>query len=448
MRNARRLAVATALVVLAAACSKDKTSTTPTNPSCTITAGTISASTFGAAGGTGTVPVTAGSGCNWTATSSATFVTITGGATGSGNGTVTFSIAANTGAARTATLTIAGTTFTVSQSAGAPVSTGSFSPPTPQSPVGGTTVTSNRPTLVVGNATATGTVGAVTYRFEVSDQSSFPNDPVRTFTVDGIAQGTGTTGWTLNRDLGPSVLWYWHARATDGTATSDYSATETFRTQSTCTYAISPTSLSINSTSATSTITVTAPSGCAWTATSNASFITIVSGASGSGNGSVFISIPDNGGPARTGTLTIAGLTFTVSQAGALATGSFELTDPSTSGSSATTECRIRSGGTPPPPTTCTLRSTSVPTGTTTIVNYAWTVQYVYDAPVTVSQSGANPQFSFTDTCGKTGSTSDGVARPLQVTLTITDSAGGTATVSSGTGSQPALSIRLFTCGS
>jgi hypothetical protein len=89
-----------------------------------------------------------------------------------------------------------------------------------------------------------------------------------------------------------------------------------------------------------------------------------------------------------------------------------------------------------------------VAAGTTTIVNYAWTVQYVYDTAITATQTGANPQFSFSDTCGKTGSTSDGVARPLQVTLTITDSAGGTATVSSGTGTQPALSIRLFTCGS
>lgn len=448
MTAARRLLIASMLLVLAAACSKDKTSTTPTNPSCTITAGTISASTFPATGGSGTVPVTAGSGCNWTAASSATFVAITAGATGSGNGTVTFSVAANTGAARTATLTIAGTTFTISQSAAAPVSTGSLGPPTPQSPVGGTTIVTNRPTLVVTNANATGTLGTITYRFEISDQSSFPNDPVRTFTVDGIAQGTGTTSWTVNRDLGPNVLWYWHARATDGTATGDYSATETFRTQSSCSYAISPTSLSINSTSATSTITVTAPSGCAWTAASNASFITILSGASGTGNGSVFISIPDNGGPARTGTLTIAGLTFTVSQAGAQATASFELTDPATSGAAATMECRIRSSGTPPPASTCTLRSTSVATGTTTIVNYAWTVQYVYDTAVTVTQTGANPQFSFSDTCGKTGSTSDGVARPLQVTLMITDSAGGTATVSSGTGNQPALSIRFFTCGS
>jgi hypothetical protein len=34
------------------------------------------------------------------------------------------------------------------------------------------------------------------------------------------------------------------------------------------------------------------------------------------------------------------------------------------------------------------------------------------------------------------------------VILTITDSNGNTATVTSGTGSQPPLFVRLFTCGS
>lgn len=69
-----------------------------------------------AAGGTGSVTVTAGAGCNWTAVSNATFITITSGASGSGNGTVNYSVAANTGtAARNGTMTIAGSTFTVTQ---------------------------------------------------------------------------------------------------------------------------------------------------------------------------------------------------------------------------------------------------------------------------------------------------------------------------------------------
>ena len=117
MMTSRRLLTAVMLLIAAFGCSNNETPATPTTPSCTVTAGAISASTFAAGGGTGTVPVTAGTGCAWTATSSATFVTISSGASGSGSGTVSFTVAANAGAARTATLTVAGTSFTISQSA-------------------------------------------------------------------------------------------------------------------------------------------------------------------------------------------------------------------------------------------------------------------------------------------------------------------------------------------
>jgi hypothetical protein len=442
---ARRLWVVPALLLMSAACSNND-STTTTTPSCTVTVGAITSSSFTATGGTGSVPVTAGTGCAWTATSSATFVTISAG--GSGNGTATFTVAANTGAARTATITVAGTSFTISQSAAAaPPTPGSLSAPTASSPVGGQTITVARPTLVVNNAVGTGTVGTVTYRFEVSDQSTFPNDPVRNFTVDGIAQGAGTTGWTLNRDLGPDVLWYWHARATDGVTTSAYSPTETFRTPSSCSYTISPTTLSINSTSATATITVTTGNGCAWTASTTSAFITFPNGASGTGSGGLLIAIPDNPGPPRTGAVTIAGQTFTVTQAGASVAAAFQLLDPSQT-AGPTTNCQFRSTTAPPMPTTCIVQSTSVALGTASLVNYAWTVQYTYGTTKTVTQSGSSPTVSFTDTCGQTTSTSDGVAQPLSVMLTVTDSNGNTATVTSGTGSQPPLFVRLFACGS
>lgn len=312
----RRL-VAAAVLLLCAACSKDTPNTTTTAPTCTVTAGAITASSFPATGGTGSVPITAGTGCAWTATSSAAFVTISSGATGNGNGTVAFTVAQNTGAARSATLTIAGaTSFTITQAAAASTPAGTLSAPTPNSPVGGQTVNVARPALVVNNAAASGNVGAVTYRFEISDQPTFPNDPVRTFTADGVAQGSQTTTWTLTRDLGTDVLWYWHARATDGVVTSAYSSTETFRTPTTCSYSISPSNVALNATSATLTITVTTGSSCAWTAATTSPFITILSGASGVGAGSVVIGIPDNDSAiARSGTVTIAGQTFTVTQA-------------------------------------------------------------------------------------------------------------------------------------
>jgi len=86
---------------------------------------------------------------------------------------------------------------------------------------------------------------------------------------------------------------------------------------SSCTYAISPTSASVPASGGSGTVSVTTQTGCSWTASSNASWITISSGASGSGNGSVAYSVAANTGAARTGTLTIAGQTFTVNQAAA-----------------------------------------------------------------------------------------------------------------------------------
>jgi Zn-dependent metalloprotease len=85
----------------------------------------------------------------------------------------------------------------------------------------------------------------------------------------------------------------------------------------TCSYSISPTSSSQPAAGGTGSVSVTAPAGCSWTAASNATFITITSGSSGSGNGTVNYSVAANTGTtSRTGTLTIAGLTFTVTQAG------------------------------------------------------------------------------------------------------------------------------------
>lgn len=85
-----------------------------------------------------------------------------------------------------------------------------------------------------------------------------------------------------------------------------------------CTYALGSTSTSVGSGTATSSVSVTAGTGCAWTAASNASWLTIISGASGSGSGTTAFSVAANtAGTSRSGTLTVAGQTFTVSQAAA-----------------------------------------------------------------------------------------------------------------------------------
>ena len=82
-----------------------------------------------------------------------------------------------------------------------------------------------------------------------------------------------------------------------------------------CTFVVSNTNVTVSSGGGTATITVTTGATCNWTATSNAAFITITSGANGTGNGTVTFSVTANSGAARSGTLTIAGQTVTVTQA-------------------------------------------------------------------------------------------------------------------------------------
>jgi len=284
----------------------------------------------------------------------------------------------------------------------------------------------------------------MTYRFEISDQSTFPNDAARTFSVDGVPQGSGSTTGIVPRDLGPDVLWYWHARATDGTATSGYSATETFRTPSSCTFAVSPATASIGNGGGNLQFTVTTGSACSWTATSNAAFITVSAGASGTGNGTVTATVAAGATTDRAGSLTIGGQTVTITQAGTGANGisaSFRMTDPGI-GPAPTTECRITSSTA----TTCSLESTSFPLGTNGLVSFSWNVVWTDGSVQTRTQSGAGTTFSFTWTCGGPASTDTGAAVPLAVSLTVTDTSGNSATVASGSGSQPPLFLRLFKC--
>ena len=98
---------------------------------------------------------------------------------------------------------------------------------------------------------------------------------------------------------------------TDPTVTpADAPATDT------CSYTVTHTSAAFGL-GGTGTVQVIAPSGCAWTAASNAEWLS-VSPTAGSGNRTVSYTVAENPtDSSRTGTITIAGVTFTVSQAAA-----------------------------------------------------------------------------------------------------------------------------------
>jgi len=74
-----------------------------------------------------------------------------------------------------------------------------------------------------------------------------------------------------------------------------------------CGYSITRSSQFIPAAGGTGGVSVLTQPGCAWTATSQAGFVSITAGNSGNGNGTVNFSVEANGGAPRQGTQTIPG---------------------------------------------------------------------------------------------------------------------------------------------
>ncbi len=101
-------------------------------------------------------------------------------------------------------------------------------------------------------------------------------------------------------------------------ATSEFSACSTVpgAGPSNCTPAFLPPAANFLHPGGTTSISVKLAGGCSWTATSNLPWVTIQSGASGIGPGTVVINVAANSGTQRIGQITIAGQNYGVTQEG------------------------------------------------------------------------------------------------------------------------------------
>jgi hypothetical protein len=94
-----------------------------------------------------------------------------------------------------------------------------------------------RPTLTVRNATSD-QAGSRTYEFQVSDNSNFTASTAGaagfavTVGKNGVPEGAnGTTSFTVESDLQPTTLFYWRARAVQGTTSGPWSPTGRFKSK-------------------------------------------------------------------------------------------------------------------------------------------------------------------------------------------------------------------------
>ena len=82
-----------------------------------------------------------------------------------------------------------------------------------------------------------------------------------------------------------------------------------------CSYTLSSSTFNIAGTGGTVTLAITTASTCEWSAVSNASFVTVSAGANRIGSGTVSITVAENSGDARNGTVAVGGQTVTFIQA-------------------------------------------------------------------------------------------------------------------------------------
>ncbi|MDK2973085.1 MAG: hypothetical protein PWP23_2840 [Candidatus Sumerlaeota bacterium] len=239
---------------------------------------------FTEAGGSSSFTVTASDPtCAWTAVASDPFISIVSGA-GTGDGSVSFTVAANTGAARSGSISVGNATFSITQDPGCTY------------------------TLVPNSANYTAAGGGGS--FDLSTNAGCPwtvvsNDPYITVTSAASGNGPATITYTVAANMGP---------ARSGSITAG-GQTFTVTQEDGCMFALSTDTETYTAAGGTGSFDVLASDpACAWSAVSNDPFITITNGAAGIGDGTVEYSVAATAGPARIGTITAAGLTFTVVQ--------------------------------------------------------------------------------------------------------------------------------------
>jgi len=263
--------------------------------------------TVSAASEPGTLSVNTLAGCSWTGVADVPWITITGTPSGTGDGAIKLIVASNGGPLRVGTVKIADQVVTINQLAPSSNPNPSPSPgpgpgPSPTPPPCTYSITPN--SYAVGPGGGVGPTVSVSARSGCA-WTAVRNDLWITVTSGLSGNGNGSVGFTVASN--PS-------NARNATLTI---AGQTFSVAqgTSCTFQING-------------VTVNAPRGggqlqlnvsasgalCSWTASTGASWITFLSGASTTGSGSVRFDVAANTGAPRSTTMVVAGYTVTVLQ--------------------------------------------------------------------------------------------------------------------------------------
>jgi hypothetical protein len=236
-------------------------------------------------GGSRAVSVTTAAGCEWTSSSSASWISISSGGSGAGSGRVEVIVAANAGPARTGSLIIGGQTVTLKQASGCTYNIGP-----PSGEVSGS-----------GGAIATSVFTAASCPWTATSGAGW----IAVSTPSGA--GPGQPHLVIAPNPGQPRIG----------AVTIAGQTFTVMQASQCTYDLRPPSMTQDASGGHGTVLVVVSGPCTWTAESAVGWIALLAGySSGTGNGMVQFGVAPNPGAARTGIINIAGQNYAVTQSG------------------------------------------------------------------------------------------------------------------------------------
>ncbi len=231
-------------------------------------------------GGSAVINVTVDAGISWRATSDAAWCVISSGSNGIGSGVTAYTVSPNNGVAdRFANITVAGQVFTISQA--------------------GTDVVLSPPDANVGEDTS-----LVQFNINALNSTAWTVVPQVDWVYPlGTSSGSGAASITLAVVRNSS----WQQRvATVQVGTALLTITQWGVSMPA--YSITPSSVTAPSAGAAGAIAVAATMDAPWAATSSVPWVTVVSGATGAGDGGVRYVVSQNPYPTnRTGTVVLVG---------------------------------------------------------------------------------------------------------------------------------------------
>ena len=241
----------------------------------------------------GSVNIVTEPACSYSTVPGPNWIAITSGASGTGPGTLVYTVEANsTTYPRSGTMVIGGQPFQVTQD---PLAC---------------SVTLNTVSLgsPYGTAATTGSIGVTANGANCSWTAS-SNAPWATLSMDS---GSGSRNITVTVGSNASSTSPRSGELTIAGQTVNLSQAGTV-----CTYALDSASGTAPAPGGAASVRVIAPSACTWTASSSTPWLTLSASSGGGTTGLQVTVAPNTSANPRTGTVTLAGLTYRVDQAGA-----------------------------------------------------------------------------------------------------------------------------------